>query len=267
MLVLLSLVLILPTVALPTLEVSIINKKDRVPVNKTFTLDLHIYWHGDADDFIVEPPSLRLPDDITQKGMSFSTSVTGDQYNLDFHYTLSTQNKGKFLIEPVQIKYWGKGDEKERIVLTEKVEFEAITFTILGLNMIWTLTIGVVLLILAIITGVLLKDKKMLTTREGTIQNIADSKENVLKKLRMLKESKINGDTISFYRCAIEILRATAGDQNSLNDLGKVLEQVQFGGYKPTSEELDKVFRHLVKEVENSFPNQESKELASIKYA
>lgn len=256
-------VLILPHFAFTAPNVSVVIAKDKIQVNQVFDLELHISWTGDADDYIVVPPVLTLPEDVVQKETSFSSLVAGDQYNLLYHYKLSAQKQGTFILDPIEIKYWGQGDEKQRVLETEKISFTTVSFTVAGLDMVWFLTIIIILVLGTIVAGVLIKDRRVRKRGSSTKKSMPYSKEKLWQKLQQCKQSKLQGDPVSFYRYANEIINEISGDDKRFEDLGKTLEQVRFGGYRPTSEELDRVYRYLVKKIESSFPKEKNKELAN----
>ena len=65
----------------PALSLSLDDK--HITTNKTFSSTLTVSWEGDADQYLVEPPQLTLPEDIDEIGTASRSITRGDQYILE----------------------------------------------------------------------------------------------------------------------------------------------------------------------------------------
>jgi len=115
-------------------HVSIVLENTTIRINKPFDLSINVSWDGDADEYIIAPPELELPEGVEKISSSFISSARLNTHLIKYRYILKAQKKGAVTLTPVQIKYWGTGSKQESVVSTEEVSFNVVLFTFLGLN-------------------------------------------------------------------------------------------------------------------------------------
>lgn len=236
-------------------------------MNKKFDLFINISWQGDADDYIIVPPEPVFPEGVVQVSSSFFSSVSNDIQLIKYHYILKAQKKGGFTLKPVEIKYWGKGSEQESILLTNEVSFEVVTFAFLGPGLIWGTILVAAAVFGTIIVVALITNKRVSEKKKNIDRKDIQGKEYIIKKLHDCKECKIKGDFKGFYQSAFDVAQKVfSEDKTFLDTLSGTLEKVQFGGYKPASEEIERVFRHIEKKVGEITSDKKDKELEYKKY-
>jgi len=72
--------------ATPVVSLSL--NKDTIVAHKIFLLELTVSWKGDADQYLVAPPQVTLPEGIEERGSSFSSTSKGEHYLLNYKYNL-----------------------------------------------------------------------------------------------------------------------------------------------------------------------------------
>jgi hypothetical protein len=90
----------------------------------------------------------------------------------------------------------------------------------------------------------MLKKKKGLDGKEG------QNREYIIHQLHVCKHCKIKGDYRGFYQSTVDVAkRLPCKETTFMNNVTNTLEKVQFGGYKPASEEIEQIFRYIEKKV------------------
>ena len=95
----------------PTVSLSLDN--DAIYKNRNFSFELILSWEGDADQYLIAPPQIILPEGIEKKDSSFRSVSRGDRYSLHYRYDLFARQEGDYHIKPIEISYWEKGNNKE----------------------------------------------------------------------------------------------------------------------------------------------------------
>jgi len=250
--------------AAPELSVKI--DKDTVVEDKPFSFVLEIFWQGTADDFVIVPPVPSFPEKIEQNASSFSSSTTEQSYSLIYDYTLQSAEAGEFRIPPVEIKYWAKGDDQENMLLTDAISLE-----VKKAGYVSKPVIGAILSVLGLFVIAALyffiRDRRSLKKKKGKGDDGGFDREGLLKTYDACKRYKTEGDYVGFYHAAIEILTKTTLDESVIiDDLKKVCEKVEFGSYRPPSEEIEPVFRRITRAMEKTLSDKKELELEYEKY-
>ncbi len=224
----------------------------RISLKKSFDVVITVAWQGNADDYIIVPPQPDYPEKILQQSSSFFSSTSHATYALSYRYSLVAQEKGTFTINPVEIKYWSKGSDKESTLLTDEVSFEVVTFAF------WNDTVQLVAISLAvlitagiIITAIIRKKRGGSPEQHGLADKSPHSRhQSAVNKLEECRQSKIKGDYQGFYQCALAVVKNLEPEDGSFCDtLAAAAEKVHFGGYRPTAQETDMLLRKIEKMV------------------
>jgi len=112
-----------------------------------------------------------------------------------------------------------------------------------------------------------IRDRRRLKKNQGKGGDGLLEKEALLKIYDACKRYKTEGNYAGFYHAAIEILTKTTLDEGMIiDDLRKVCEKVEFGNYRPSSEEIEPVFRRITKVMEKTFSDKKELEFEYKKY-
>jgi hypothetical protein len=113
----------IPTLSPAAPAISLFTEDDIIVVGTPFSITLTISWEGDAEEYLVETPRLKLPEGITQAGSSYSTSAKDAMHSLCYRYTLSAAATGAYVLDPVEISYRDKNDGDARTAHTDALSF------------------------------------------------------------------------------------------------------------------------------------------------
>jgi hypothetical protein len=247
-------------------EISLKIDEDRVFEDKPFSLVLEIFWKGTGDDFIIVPPEPSFPEKIEQISSSFSSSTTEQSYHLTYNYTLQPTEAGKYNIFPIEIKYWTKGKARESTILTHEVSLEVKKYNYISKPVMWgILSIFGILVVAG--GSFFIFDRRRQKKKQGEGKDELLDKEDLLKTYDACKKHKTEGNYAGFYQSAIEILtKTTLNEGRVIDDLKKVHEKIEFGSYRPPSEEIELVLRRIIKVMEKTISDKKKHELEYIKY-
>ena len=246
----------LPGQAAP--EVSLVYTSTAVSVNSEFDLFLKLFWQGDADRYIIVPPRLVLPDGLTQVSASFFSEVKGDARTCTYRFILRAERSGEFTVQPVTIKYWEKDSGKENALLSDEVVFEAKAFILQGpknIRIIFFAAAGGACFLFA----VFMARRRIFRRRSAPSASKSSDRDVILQKLDVCKQYKLKGDYRAFYQQAADVAgQLFQREEAFCTSLFETLEKVQFGGYCPGAEEVDRVLRYLEKKARATMSAQQS---------
>jgi hypothetical protein len=255
------------SLALASLGVATTVKPSRISVNNKFDLLINISWQGDAEDYIVVPPEPELPEAITKVSASFSSTVSENKYLIKYHYILKAEKKGEFTLKPQKIKYWARGSDQENVLLTDGVSLEVVRFAFLDPGFMWYIIITVAVLFGIVIALAITTNQRVSKKKKHANAKEVQGNEYILQKLNQCKQSKLKGDYRGFYQSAFDVVQQVAGDDKAFMDsLTGTLEKVQFGGYRPAAEEIERVLRHIEKKSAETFSDKKNRAFEYQKY-
>jgi hypothetical protein len=248
-------------------HVSIIPEEITVRAEKSFDVFINVSWNGDAEEYIIVPPDLQLPEGFHKVSSSFLSSARQNSQLIKYHYILKSQNKGAFTIPPVEIKYWGKESKEENFVSTEQVSIDVTGFTFFGLNTTWIITSIAAAVLIAVFAIAFVTNKQLSKKKKNLRKNKDSEKQQLITSLQNCREHKIKGDYSGFFQCAVDAAGQIPDmDQAFIDNLTDSLGKVRFGGYRPTAEEVDRIFRSIEKPARDIISDKKDEEREYEKY-
>jgi len=250
--------------ATPVVSLSL--NKDTIVAHKIFLLELTVSWKGDADQYLVAPPQVTLPEGIEERGSSFSSTSKGEHYLLNYKYNLCAQKEGEYILTPIEISYWEKGNNKEEKMKTETIHFQVTSFSTAFLGGYWLLGfITTIFLGLFTILIVLYKKQKRSSVDQGADSTV--TRETMVSELGQSNAYKIKGDWENYLKKVISIRDKLPTQDKAgkiMGELDTLAERVTYGGFHPTAEEIDLIQRQLEKAFKSAFPNDKDQDLDDI---
>jgi len=250
----------------PTLSFSLDNK--HITAQKTFSSTLAVSWKGDADQYLVEPPQLTLPEDIYEIGTGSRSITRGDQYLLEYRFDLRAEKEGDYVIKPVEISYWEKGNNTVEKVQTEALRFSVTTFNLTNYGKYWPLGVLVIIFLSLFITLIVLSKKKKRQRSDHGVET-PSMKETITRELRECHSYKISGDWENYLKKAISLRDKLPNEEKGgkvMETLDSLAERVHYGGLHPTTEEINRIQRQLENALKNAFPNDTDKDMDTIAF-
>ena len=250
----------------PTLSLSLDNK--HITAKKTFSSTLTVFWKGDADQYLIEPPHITLPEDISDMGTASRSITRGDQYLLEYRFDLRAEKEGDYVIEPVEISYWEKGSTTVEKVKTEPLRFSVTTFKLTNYGRYWPLGVLVIIFLSLFIILIVLSTKKK---RQGSDHGLETPsiQQTITRELKECHTYKITGDWENYLKKAIAIrdkLPTEDKGGKAMETLDSLAERVHYGGLHPTTEETNLIQRQLEHALKNAFPKDTDKEMETIAF-
>ena len=252
--------------AAPTVSLS--SEKKNISLNKPFSLKLKISWEGDADQYLVAPPQITLPEDIEERGSSFSSISRGRHFFLHYQYDLCAKKEGDYILNPTEISYWEKGNNKEEKVRTEKMHFQVTSFSIAYLGR-YRLIVVIIAIPLGLFITVIVLYKKKKRRSDDQKSDSTAIRETMVSELEQCNAYKIKGDWESYLKKVISIRDKLPNQDKAgkiMGELDTLAERVTYGGLHPTAEEINLIQRQLEKAFKSAFPNDKDTDLDGIEF-
>jgi hypothetical protein len=250
----------------PTLSLSLDNKY--ITAKKTFSSTLTVSWKGDADQYLIEPPQLTLPEDINEIGTASRSITRGDHYLLEYRFDLRAEKEGDYVIKPVEISYWEKGNNNVERVKTEALGFSVTAFNLTNYVRYWPLGVLVIIFLSLFITLIVLSKKKKRQKSDHGVET-PSIKETITRELRECHSYKMTGDWENYLKKAIAIRDKIPTEDKggkTMETLDSLAERVHYGGLHPTTEEINRIQRQLEHALKTAFPNDTDKDMDTIAF-
>jgi len=250
----------------PALSFSLDNK--HTTTNKTFSSTLTLSWKGDADQYLIEPPQLTLPEDIDEIGTASRSITRGDQYLLEYRFDLRAAKEGDYVIKPVEISYWAKDNNSVETVKTEALRFSVTSFNLAHYWKYWPLGLLAIIFLSLFITLIVLSTRKKRQRSDHGIET-PSIKETITRELRECDSYKITGDWENYLKKAIAIRDKLPTEDTGgkvMETLDSIAERVHYGGLHPTTEEINRIQRQLEQAIRSAFPSNTDKDRDSIAF-
>jgi hypothetical protein len=244
-------------------RVSLALDKNTISPQKTFSCELAVSWEGDPDQYLVDRPHLKFPEGITAVGSSSSSTTTGNSYTLRYRYDLQAEKKGTYVLQPVAISYWAKGNNTEEKVSTDELTIEVTSFNLLQFGRNWLVPVGFTIILISLFgTLIVVKSKKRRRSRH---QKKPPSLKSLIERdLSYCSACKIKGDWESYIQKALAIRNQLPIDVKGLETLDRLAENIRYGGFRPTTEEIDLIHRQLEQAVKSAFTTNQDSALDGI---
>ncbi|MCK5186974.1 MAG: hypothetical protein KAR43_07530, partial [Deltaproteobacteria bacterium] len=248
--------------------VSLYLDKGTIYTNRNFSFELALSWEGDADGYLVAPPQITLPAGIEEKDSSFRSVSRGDRYSLYYRYDLFAQQEGDYHIQPIEISYWEKGNNKEEKIKTEVLNFKVTSFSIINLGKYWLLFILAIFLLSLFMVLIVLYKREKGGFNDQKLDSVI-TREMILEELGQCNAYKMEGDWENYLKKVISIrnkIPALNEDEESIKALDALVERITYGGFCPSTEEISLIQRKLERAFKNAFPDDKDKDLDGIEF-
>jgi hypothetical protein len=246
-------------------RISLSLDKNRISPQRTFSCELAISWEGDADQYLVDRPQPKFPEGITEIGSSSSSITTGKNYILRYQYDLQADKEGTYILEPVPISYWAKGNNSEETVNTEKLTIKVTSFSLLQYGRNWLVPVVLTIILISLFGAlIVVTSRKRRRNRHQT--HTTSLKDAIERDLAYCTDCKIKGDWGSYIQTALSIRNQLPMDVKGLEALDKLAENIRYGSFRPTTEEINLIHRQLEQAVKMAFTNNQDNELGGIAF-
>lgn len=224
-------------------------------VKSPFKFRVSISLGEEKNLYTLSIPEVKFPPEIQEKGVSsYSDNLTN---STNYLYTLIPLKEGEYTIESVTVKYLKKGEKEPYILKSNSVKFIVIPYKILGF--LWWQFILIVTFLLIILTLIIIFSTKM-KRKEIVSTTPNEERKKLFDKLNIAYKHKLDGNIGEFYKTLYEIEKEV---ENKLNekilpeDINLMIERIKFGGYNPTPEDIESVYRQVEREIKKIFPEEE----------
>lgn len=246
----------------PTAEVTLSNPAPRA--GKEFFLDVHLRWAGHLEEYLPQTPRVHLPEGVTQKGVTASTSSRDGDQVLVYRFTLEAEQDGSFALDPVELRYQPRWTAE---VATTQIVGPTVVVgmpTVLGLTPRTLAQVGGGVVATAVAGLVAVwrwkanRDSKQPVSESGF--------EEKMVRYQEARTLGMQGDGAGSALILIGLLRelrgSTAGEAAAMVQME---ERLRFGGEVPTTSELDRMQRDVARQLEALRPNPDQEARGALR--
>ncbi|MFH0924887.1 MAG: hypothetical protein V1872_04525 [bacterium] len=237
--------------------------------NSALNLDIEVVWEGEADEYLISAPELKLPQELEMLDQSTLSTSGADRHYLTYHYKIFASKVGDYKLESVKVKYRHKGEDEEHDLDIKEFNLKVVPFTILGLRMQWIALIALGLIIVIVILTFIFGSKKKKKAKEDLKREDEREKEGWLNELIECKRYKVSGEYDKFLEKVLilkEKFRRYEGFDELKEEIIDLQEKIRFANFKPSSIEIDKLYRDLELAIGKQFLENKDKGLEGIKW-
>ena len=255
---------LLPCQLIGAPHVSLSLDKKNVSAQKPFSCELAISWEGDADQYLVDRPRLTPPEGIVEVGSSSSSITRGDQYLLQYHYDLQAEKEGSYVLEPIAISFWAKGNNEEEKISTEKLTITVTSFSLEQYGGNWLIPVALAIIVVSLFSALIVLTSKKRRRKRDQAQVTTSLKNPLDSDLTHCNDFKIKGDWKNYIQTALAIRNQLPTEVKGLEVLDKLAEKIHYGGFRPNTEEINLIHRQLEQAVKSVSTKDPDRELEGI---
>lgn len=228
-------------------------------------LTVEIRWTGEADRFTVGTPALDMPEGLSIRAMSSSSSSRGDETCLTYTITLRAEKQGSYEPISISLPVYEKGatDPSTMVVKTDRLTVSATTLENLAgtrsRSLLIVAGIGVVVA-LAVALAVVVRRRR---SRRGAGPDKGSGDPTGERLRGLLAQSRtflVRGESLSFLETALTIERCLLEKDGSPEamegELLSLVEKVRYAGLRPEQRDLEKIYRSIELRVRHAFPKE-----------
>ena len=235
----------------PTAEISLSEGPHRV--GREFFLDIRMHWVGSLEDYLPQPPQVRLPEGVSNEGIVASTDSREGGNVVAYRISLQADRPGTFALDPVELRYVPSSTGSPVVSLADgpTVEIQATGLKAL-LPRHWAL-LGGVLGLLVIIALLILRRK---SAADEPLNLEVDRYEELRARVDSWRALRLEGKLgeLALGLTELELELADDDEEEQLRLKG-LIESLRFGGQVPPSSELDRIQRSVERRIENLRPD------------
>jgi hypothetical protein len=255
---------LLPCQLIGAPRVSLSLDKKNISAQKPFSCELTISWEGDADQYLVDRPRLKPPEGIVEVGSSSSSITRGDQYLLQYRYDLQAEKEGSYVLEPIEISFWAKGNNEEEKINTDKLTITVTSFSLAQYGENRLIPVALVIIVVSLFSALIVIISKKRRRDRNQTQSAPSPKDALASDLTHCNDFKIKGDWKRYIQTALAIRNQLPTEVKGLEELDKLAEKIHYGGFRPNTEEINRIHRQLEQAVKSVSTKDPDRELEGI---
>ena len=235
----------------PTAEISLIDSSQRV--GEAFYLDIRMRWVGTLEEYLPQPPKVRLPEGVSIENTVASTDSRDSGSVVSYRITLKADRPGNFALDPVELRYIPSSTGSPVVSLVDGPTVEVLASGLSTLKPRSVALLGGALILLA--GGALLYARRPSSVETDTDQELERyralrARLDVCRALRL----EGRGGEVALGLAELE-LELAGEDEVERRRLQVLIESFRFGGQVPPSSDLDRAQRNIERQIEELRPD------------
>jgi peroxiredoxin len=228
-----------PGVKPPSAEVK--GPASPVHPNTPFEVQVHITWQGNIQEYVLLPPEVHTPKEVEVLSVQASSSSESGLEHVLYTVACVARKEGSYQLHPVDIRFIPRGSKEPMINRAHgpTLQVQAATSSTR-----WPWWVGATAAVCALL-GVGLVWKRARTRRTSFNTPSPLVAQNTEAHFLSMAQALQNGDALVFLEHARDCAKKLEYADKAVQDIQHMLEKVQYGGYKPASEDLQALQRQL----------------------
>lgn len=235
----------------PTAEVLL--AEDSHQVERDFHLDIRMHWVGTLEEYLPQPPKVRLPEGVSIENIVASTDSREGGNVVTYRVTLRADRAGSFALDPVELRYIPRSTGSPVVSLVDGPTVEVQESGLKAVKPGRALLAGAVMILVT--TAALVYMRRRSTA--------GDSPDSGLERYQALRARfdecralRLEGRGGELALCLAELeLEMVDDDESERLRLQELIEGLRFGGQVPPSSELERAHRRLERQIEDLRPD------------
>jgi len=214
-----------------------------------FILEIHLRWAGHMEEYLPQPPRVHLPEGMTQKGVTASTSSRDGAQVVVYRITLLAAEEGSYALDPVELRYQPRfaTDVATTMVLGPTVDVQPRAVAGLDPRTFRWVAGGAAATALAALTV----GWRWKTRRDREPAGDDSRFDEMLALYQEARTRRVRGDGVGSCLLMMDLLEELCEpSETAAAENAKLAEGLRFGGQVPTAGELDRLQREVGRRLE-----------------
>ena len=235
----------------PTAEVLLVEDSHRV--KRDFHLDIRMRWVGTLEQYLPQPPKVRLPEGVSIENIVASTDSREGGNVVSYRVTLRADRPGRFALDPVELRYIPRSTGSPVVSLVDGPTVEVREHGLQAAMSGKTVLAGGALILLA--AGALLYRRRRSAAAVSPASGL-ERYQALRARFDECRALRLEGRGAEQALGLAELELELVGDDESERlRLEGLIESLRFGGQVPPSSELDRKLRNVERQIEDLRPD------------
>ena len=235
----------------PTAEVLLVEDSHRV--GRDFHLDIRMHWVGTLEEYLPQPPKVRLPEGVSIENIVASTDSREGGNVVSYRVTLRANRAGSFALDPVELRYIPRSTGAPVVSLVDGPTVDIQASGLKAVKPGQVALAGGVLTLLTVATLVYLRRG---SAAEASPDLELERYQGLRDRLDACRALRLEGRAGELALTLAELeLELADDDEKERLRLEGLIESLRFGGQVPPSSELDRAQRSVERQIEDLRPD------------
>ena len=235
----------------PTAEIVLAESSHRV--DKVFHLDIRMHWVGTLEEYLPQPPKVRLPEGVSIENIVASTDSREGGKVVSYRVAMKADRAGSFALDPVELRYIPRSTGSPVVSMVDGPTVEVQEAGLKAVKPGRAVLAGGVLILLSAAALVYRRRKSSAVVAPNLELERYQALRDRFDDCRALRLEGRGGE-LALSLAELELEMAGDDEKERLR-LQRLIENLRFGGEVPPGSELDRAQRSVERQIEELRPD------------